>query len=276
MSTLSKFTNSSRAVLYGLQIIMERDIGISKPIASSTLFVEHLRDAGIWEELDLADLFSAIDKFFEVKIPWPEWTLLLGGAHRERAEWEANIAARLTFGHIAQFIAARLPITRIPTLRILGKRCLQAGAFHTIEHFVERIDPDDLQFGPSTPIHHRLRGSKLKRVWSQLSWLSEGRLPSLRTPPSEAARNWLMGKMWLAFCIALIAKFLFWLNETRFTEFLGISTLVALSIAGIVLGVSLLVFALSPILNRVEPRLPSGFRTFRDLAVALAPAEEPV
>lgn len=190
-----KFDESHRAVLYGLQVIMRRDIGVSEPIAASTLFFSV---ADGWKEIDLADVFYLVEKHFEVRIALSTWDAIFRDGHHEAADWNQNIGKRLTFGHVAAFIAARLPMTRLAPLTILGKRCEQAGAFRTIEQLVERFDTSDAQFGPSTPIRERLRGSTLKRVWNQLTWLSEGRLPELRKSPSEWIRNWLLGKMFLA------------------------------------------------------------------------------
>jgi len=127
------------------------------------------------------------------------------------------------------------------------------------------------RFAPSTQIRDRLRGHRLRRVWTRLRWICYGRLPALEASwrARAAARCGLIfavvsviGLASVLVCIHASAKIVGW-YEGMWLVLRMVAPFMAPVLGG--LSVSCLAYRLS------NP-LPSGIRTFRDLAKALVAA----
>lgn len=172
-------------VLRGLQSAFAEILGTKGVIAADQRIEQFLiaEKRWIWEELDLLDLAFELDRYFDFShISRSEWNRCMS---RDWEVWFKSHSANadldwFTFGALADFIAGRAHAIQVRPAMVLGRECLPAGAFRTIEEVVQRVAPGMSPFAPSTRLDAALRGQPLRRVWDRLRWLSDNRLPPRR------------------------------------------------------------------------------------------------
>jgi hypothetical protein len=175
-----RYTESQ--VIFGLREAWENITGIDDPFDANTRIVAYMQADGSWDELDLADVFRGIERFFGFTCSDKEWKDLFGFdvAKRNLNEWNQIVASKLTFGVLARFIADRAPvIATFEPMKVFGCSCAPAGAFTGIQKVAERATGKRLRFPPSARIIDVMRGNALDRFWSQLHWMTEHSVPEL-------------------------------------------------------------------------------------------------
>lgn len=249
-----RYTESQ--VLFGLREAWHDFTGVDDPFDADTRIDTYMKADGSWDELDFADIFRGIERFFGFNCSEKEWTDFFGFpvAERSLSEWEQTFAPNLTFGSLARFIADRaLAIASFNAISILGRPCLAAGVFTGIQHVAHKTTGNQCRFTPSTQIIDVMQGHDLDRFWSQLRWMTEHATPEL--PAS-------------------------WRNVTSTTGCLGVLAVIASLIATwgtsnpvwIVptLLIAMASYLLASAYKRVTNPLPSHIVTFRDLSLLVA------
>lgn len=243
-------------VLHGLLEAWPNFTAVDDPFDADTRIDAYLKENGCWDELDFADVFRGIERFFGFKCPHKEWTDFFGIdiASRSVAEWEAVVGPTLTFGSLARFIAARVtPLASFDPISIFGRECSPAGAFIGIQQVVNKVTKSRLQFGPSTRISEILRGRNLHAFWTQMLWMTKHSLPQLPT---------------------------IWRNVTELTGCLGVLAVVGASIVAwkmsnpawtitTLLG-ALFLDCMAWTYKQFTNPLPTQIVTFRDLSMFVA------
>lgn len=152
-----------------------------EPIEPNNNIIESIKASGEWEELDLADLFTEINRHFRIVRPLSEWDEFFGyeQGKKDFSVWETKFAPKLTFAALANFIAPRLHYVSLAPAVVAGKLCGPAGAFYGIEKITSDIVPHPVRFAPSTKIRSVLSRASLDKLWRQLNWMTESGLPKL-------------------------------------------------------------------------------------------------
>lgn len=175
-----RYTQSQ--VLYGLQVAWANATGVDDPFDVDTQIYTYMLADGSWDEFDLADIFQCIERFFNFTCGMDEWKEFFGFdvGKRDFEEWRRDVAPKLTFGALAQFVADRAPVVAsFDPIPIVGCRCATAGVFIGIQRVAENEKAKGLRFAPSTRIIDVMRGNELDRFWTQLRWMTEHSLPEL-------------------------------------------------------------------------------------------------
>jgi hypothetical protein len=131
---------------------------------------------GTWDEIDFADIFRGLERFFGFECAHKEWLDFFGFdvVKRSIAEWDQKVAPNLTFGALARFIADRAPrIASFDPISVFGRDCESAGVFSGIHRLAGQ------RFAPSARIIDVMRGHGLDRFWTQLRWMTENSIPPL-------------------------------------------------------------------------------------------------
>lgn len=244
---------SQEQILCGLQIIWKEVLGCVSPFDPDLSLIEQMKAEGIYEEIDLYDVFFRLKRDFGFQCAWEEWDTFLGLHVRDPHQWNTKVAPRLTFRALAEFIRERLEPISLEPITILGKSCLTAGIFRALERLAGQVHPKVRRFGPSTPIRTRLRGSHLHTFWNRLRWITKGRVPlPYRITP------WRGG-----FFVLICAAALFLALFKPDLQGLWISSAIAVSLL-------LPTMFLVELLNRQLNPLPKEIQTFGDLARYLA------
>lgn len=214
---------------------------------------EHLQRIGLWDDSDLLDLWFRCERTFGFDAAPQEF---FGPPTADPVEWERDIAPRLTYAALADFIAERAPVVSFDAVEIAGVRCAKAGAFLGLRNLAGHVDATIPRFAPSTPIRDCLRRSDLLLLWTRLTWMSGVPLPPLRTRWVDRACG-----LFVLACLGVFGG--------------GVAA-VLFGAAAIVLHVLSLLkvsWTLLKIAERLENPLPEGIATFGDLARRLADAE---
>ncbi|MHB0954742.1 MAG: hypothetical protein ACYC0X_00040 [Pirellulaceae bacterium] len=249
-----RYTESQ--VLHGLFIAWEHITGVDDPFDADTRIDSYLKAAGCWEEMDLADVFRGMEKFFGFTCDDKEWTDFFGVAiaHRSTREWESSVAPKLTFGSLAHFVAERAtPQATFDTISILGRNCAPAGVFLGIRQLVSQVAGARVEVFPGARIIDVIRGRTLDEVWSRLHWMTEHSIPRL-------PRFWreVTGATGCLGCLAVVAAII---ATCATAEWAWIATLV--------LGALILHIAACGYKWLANP-IPSQIVTFRDLSMMIA------
>jgi hypothetical protein len=195
--------------------------------------------AWIGEEFDLkGGWWSVMDEFFG---PLGEWG---------SARWEDQVAPRLTFASLLQFIHERTP--KFEPVEIAGHRCASAGVFLALRQIVENRCGVRTRFAPSTPIRDVLRGRRLRRLWERLGWWTDGGIAPLSKPWERPFRL-----AWLAL-FSLPCHWLTWRASLGW-------------VAGVLILEWLTRWWIAERIDRAVNPLPPNLTTFRDLAEYLCP-----
>lgn len=244
-------------ILCGIRQIWAEQVGCEDPIEPEMRIDEHLKAAGLFDELDFADLFFVIERHFGFHCSREEWLEFCGFEGRNAEEWQRMVGPRFTFAALVRFIAERVDVISFESITILGKPCATAGAFRGIEQLAYQINENVERFGPSTAIRERLRGYKLYQFWQRLRWISAGKLPAPRR--IEITKRSLKRAVLFKIALAVFGA--------------ALSGAWKSLVPGIFAGFLLIipyVIAIGFINTRLINPLPSGIKTFGDLARELA------
>ncbi len=264
-----------KQVMCGLRIAWPTIIGDRRPIAADMRIDEHLKACGVWDEIDLADVGYALDRFFNTRVPtlrawkrdsFDQWADFFGAESccQSAADWETRFAPRVTFGALAQFISRRADAIVIEPAMVLGRPCAAAGAFRTIQRVIETLRPATPRFAPSAPVLSVIRGRSLRVAWETLRWMSEDRLPSLHRMWTDRLRD-LVGGGW-AFLAAIAAILGVPLLPLMSDLPWGAPTLITVSVTvGLWVAIA---FTIQFVESRCDP-LPAGLDDFRSVARAM-------
>lgn len=164
-------------ILCGLHIFWREHLGCESPCEPDMSVIEQLKDEGIYEDIDLADVLFCLKRLFGFQCAWEEWDTFWGIPIQDPDEWNRGVAPRLTFRALAEFIREQLEPIYLEPITILGKPCRTAGIFRALERLAGQVHPKVSRFGPSTPIRARLRGSRLHKFWDRLRWITKDQIP---------------------------------------------------------------------------------------------------
>jgi hypothetical protein len=264
---------SREHILVGLQEAWPQIVGDRRPFSSGTRIDHQLKASGDWEEVDLTDVAYALDRFFGIdecdpRRSWKErleeWTRFFDwGAQATPEGWGRDVGPCFTFGALADFLAARVVERPIEAVRVLGKPCLNAGAFLRICELTARLVPAVSPIWPSTPVRTALRGRALRRLWARLRWMSNGRIAPLRLTWRARLADLLLSRIGLVALLFAPLAIGVWVSAGS-----GRGGYVPVMLSVVPLWGALLV--LGEAWAALEHPLPSGFTTFRDLARGLA------
>lgn len=168
-------------ILSALMPVIEDSFGIDpdeRPLPGERID-EHLKRLGLWDDdLVLIDLWFRCERSFGFMAHWQEF---FGPPTSDPIAWERDVAPRLTYEALADFIAERASSVSFDPVEIAGVRCAKAGAFLGLREVAEHVGGGIPRFAPSTPIRGHLHRSELATLWSRLAWMSRATLPPLRT-----------------------------------------------------------------------------------------------
>lgn len=241
---------SESQVLCGLREVWQDITGVDDPFYTNTQIDTFMKADGTWEEIDFADIFRGLERFFGFSCSDNEWREFFGFevAKRSIDEWDHTVAPKLTFGALARFVAARAPmIASFDPITVFGRECVSAGIFTGIQELAGE------QFAPSERIIDVMRGNDLDSFWTKLRWMTECSTPELPSFwRSVTAMNGCFGIM--AMIGGLIAAW-----ETSEPVWI---------VAAIVFALAIYVIAWAH--NRFSNPLPPTIVTFRDLSILIA------
>lgn len=222
------------------------------PFDADTQIDTFMKADNTWDDIDFADLFRGLERFFGFACREEEWLDFFGFdiAKRSMDQWDQAVAPKLTFGALARFIVDRAPmVASFGSISVFGRDCGSAGAFIGIERLVGR------QCAPSDQIINVLRGHDLDRFWTQLRWMTEHSIPSL---PS-----FWRGVTGMTGCLSILAvvggEIVAWATSNPI--------LIVPTIAG-----ALALYLIASAYKHISNPLPSDIVTFRDLAMLIARA----
>jgi hypothetical protein len=164
-------------IFCAIRIIWREALGYEEPLDLDMRFYDDFRGGGLFDEIDFGDVIFRVQRELGFTCALEEWKTFLGTHIQDADIWERDIAPRLTFRALADFIRERLEPITLEAITLLGKPCRTAGIFRALERLVGEIHPAVIRFGPSTPIRSRLRGSRLHRLWDRLRWMTQERIP---------------------------------------------------------------------------------------------------
>lgn len=247
---------STAQMLCALQALWPRIWGDNRPFGAETRIFEFVMGCDGWDEIDLADVSYALERRLGGAVgSYAAWER--GSLGEWRRFWNAAHREQLTFGALADFLARRIPAVRVEPLWVWGRPCVPAGAFLAVRRVAADVDRRGADFGPSTPVRERFVGGKLRALWTRLRWISENRLPPLR----DARRIPRAFPM-------LAAALLLGGGVAAKSALSGFALIASL---GAALGVLVLLLVICRRFGeRWDDPLPPGYRTFADVARAMA------
>ncbi len=139
-------------VLCGLREAWEFATGIDEWFDAETQIYAFMKADGSWDDLDLADIWFRLERFFGFTCSCEEWKdwFEFDVAKQNFEEWKQNIAPKLTFGALAQFIAKRAPVTAsFDPVPVFGRNCAAAGVFTGIQEVADKVMGHCQRFAPS-------------------------------------------------------------------------------------------------------------------------------
>ncbi len=173
------------------------------------------------------------------------------------AEWEREVAPKLTYDALADFIADRVPLISFAPIEIAGHRCAKAGAFFGVREIIGRGSSARRRFAPSTTICSELTRSEVEHVWNSMAWMCPSPPPALRTCWSDRIAS--SAFLWVFAMAGTGFAFLCAGEPDLFLVFCVVTL------------IGLVPYLL---LRRFEKPLPDGIETFGDLARRLAEAND--
>lgn len=246
--TAGRYTESQ--VLCGLREAWPVVIGVDDPFDAETQIDTFMKADGTWDEIDFADLFRRLERFFGFSCADKEWLDFFGFdvAKRSIDEWDQSVAPNLTFGALARFIADRAPMmVSFDSITVFGRDCAPAGVFAGIQRLAGQ------QFAPSARIIDVMRGRDLDDFWTHLRWMTEHSIPPL---PS-----FWRGVTGMAACLGVLAVIGGLIAAWETSD--------PIWIAPTIVG-ALLFYVIASLYKRFTNPLPSDIVTFRDLSTLIA------
>lgn len=248
---------SEKQILCGLQECWKSVMGNCESFDSDTKIDLYLKENGngIWDMFYLRDLVYEMERFFHFTCSIREWDHLFGfdRSISSHEEWENLVGQHLTFGVLAQFIAERAPAVSFQPVTVMGSECRPAGVFFGLQSLTKKYNKRAFRFAPSTKIINVLRGLSLEQFWDELQWMTEHGVPVLPGSWRNIERWGYLFSSLIVFSMIPLA--LWGLHPVA---------LVAMSVCALMGWLASSLYK-----NWVNP-LPSGIRTFRDLAVLIA------
>lgn len=247
---------SEAQVLCGLLEVWPEITGVDERFDAKTRIDVFMKSDGSWDEIDFADIFRGIERFFRFSCLNQEWFDFFGFgiAKRSITEWEETVAPTLTFGSLSQFVAKRAPvIASFEPLSMIGRQCAPAGIFRGIESVAAITSRHQLLFPPSARIIDVFRGHELDCFWTQLRWMTVHAIPEL---PSSWRNITGITAGWgsLAAIISLLAAW----DTSNFAWF---APTVMLAVSA---------YVISSLYKHFTNPLPPNLVTFRDLSILIA------
>jgi acyl carrier protein len=240
---MSAKTFTQEQILSGIRICLREELKCESPFDADTNLREHL--AELDDELDAFDLVYLIDELEE-----------LFGFTYPLKEWEKILTPDLTFRGLADFIRERLNPISFEPVTLLGKPCLTAGIFRSLEQLAVQVNPWVTPFAPSTPIRQCLHGVRLRWFWNRLRWMIHDEIPP--PPRIELSFRDCLSSLLLKIGIGLLIAL-------RRRDLTGLAVGVGVTFALFIPMAWLVEF----INSRLNP-LPEGIETFGDLARVLS------
>lgn len=250
--------------LRGFRHLLRDSTGIDLPVNYETRIDLHLEELGDWDDISLLDLSFRIEAWFHYFVTTEDWEQLSGADLKY-----------FTFGRLADLIAGQVDALRVRPDVVLGKPCLTAGAFRSIQRAIAQQGGRKIRFGPSTRIDEVLRGFGLRRFWKTMRWLSDVRVPPLMEfswSRTDRVAHLAAGGVLIVLLISILAEFSSVLLDIMVHPvLLLLSILGAIAFSAVVLAAMMIVGrTIGFILNRVTRVLPDGVETFGDLARLVA------
>lgn len=261
MSDTSSHGFTTEQIFRGVAWIWRETTGDKAPITPDTRITDRIPDG--FEVIDLE--IAMADYFGEDPPDHEDWSLeACWYFHREqrRARGEEDDEPPpLTFQMLVEFIESRAVGGPIEPVYVLGKQCLSAGAFRAIEEAVHRSLRDAPRFPPSDPVLNVLRGQHLRVAWDRMRWLSDDRLPRLKTTIYDSLFS-------ITTVIGFIALIGIPVALTAICSGISASDLIArVTLTVVVLALAGL--GATQIARVLENPLPAGLRTWRSVAKAM-------
>lgn len=250
---MSRYTREQ--ILNALYPLLEDSFGIDpdeKPLPGEPIDA-HLKRMDVWHDSDLFDLFRRCEKTFGFKVTPAEWKAFFEGGAADAADWERNVAPRMTYEALADFVIDRTRAISFEPVEIAGRRCGPAGAFYGICEAAGQVLLKVERFAPSSSILRHLGRSRVETLWERLSWDRLDALPPLRRCWSD---RFASGVFLWDFAMGAVGAAFLCAGEPDLT-------LLFAAFASLLLVPYL-------VLRRLENPLPNGIVTFGDLARRLA------
>jgi|GEM_PF-2520295 hypothetical protein len=233
--------------------------GLNREWAANMSLVQCLKDGNAWDEFDSADLEWGIAEHFGVQIPEDKWREFWGDGV-EPDVWEEKVEPMITFGCLADMIIAHFPDVSFRPVEICGRTCGPAGAFFGLQELTAYNVDNVPRFAPSTRIKKQLKDENLTRFWLQMRVLTRNSVPPLADPVTTFIVVLGLAAVGFGLCGLLLICLH---SLVEMPEWLVLLVMTGFS------STALPAFVLVPLRYVAGTRLlrlPTGIRTFRDLA----------
>jgi hypothetical protein len=180
--------------------------------------------------------------------------------------WQEDVAPQFTVRRLAELIARKARVPSFAPVTIFGSHCEPAGAFLGICSLPEAKGGCH---APSTPLRMLGGSARICDLWTRAEWASGAQLPPINPlrlcqpqTPAQHVRMVTFGLTGFAIfliTITAIAQATRAAQETIFSHSI-VSALVSATVAGLVM------FGIHQIAERTHDPLPTGVKTFGDLA----------
>ncbi len=275
---MSISTLEMETMLHGFRRILRDMTGKDAPITPDTRIDRHLKQLNAWDDIDPLDFMLRTELYFDCKFTREDWESL--SHYRECKspdEWERRFAHDFTFGRMAELLAGRTLLLQVKPEVFIGRPCLAAGAFSSMERLVLRQNSLAPRFGPSTPIHQVLKGSSLRRFWRQVQLLTRDLVPPLPNSRFEGYLKYGVVALAIDGVAILLTQMIVGDNFSAsllFNLTVALCALLALLMVLGTLGVAGGAAFLSKlgvfVVKKDKPQLPVGIATFGDLSRLVA------
>ncbi|QDV89304.1 hypothetical protein RAS2_03690 [Phycisphaerae bacterium RAS2] len=267
-------------LFYAMQEAVYEVTGKRVPFARDTRIDRYFIDVVGADSLEYLDLSFTLQDKLGVWIDDKDWNFLTGSREASSLqEWELKFAPLFTFGRLTDLIASRARFAPPAPVTILGATSNAAGAFRYICEAAREVAPRVKSFGPSTAIHERFKGRKLRRLWERLRMMSCGRIPPLKATRYERIADFMSNTGGVLTVIGLscgsVSLFSRIYGFGATVDWLGWLFMVLLSSVIIAGFFAVVAVVLAFVVRRLgkasfNSNLPNGIATFRDLSELIA------
>ena len=178
---MSRQRYSESQILFGLREAWQEFTGVNNPFDADTLIYTFMKSDGSWDELDFADIFRGIERFFGFKCSDKEWTDFFGFNAPECGleEWKQTVAPNLTFGSLARFIAERAGNRFVRSDICVWSTVRPGRRLRRDRSCCQQDNGKAFAISTEPQIIDVMRGHDLDRFWTQLRWMTEHAAPEL-------------------------------------------------------------------------------------------------